>query len=87
MAALGNGLEKVFPAENRKLAEEIVERGGAPVSEQPFGVPPKPINQIQACRVQSGMSVATVVMQTDLAGGSMHTVRSTLLQGRLLVRS
>jgi DNA processing protein len=85
LAVLGNGLDKVFPAENRKLAEEIVERGGALVSEQPFGVPPKPINQIQACRVQSGMSVATVVMQTDLAGGSMHTVRSTLTQGRLLV--
>ncbi len=85
VAVLGSGLDKVSPTENRALAEEIVERGGALVSEQPFGVPGRPVNLIQGCRLQSGMSVATVVMQTDLAGGSMHTVRFTLAQGRLLV--
>jgi DNA processing protein len=85
VAVLGSGLDKVSPAENRALAEEIVERGGALVSEQPFGVPGRPVNQIRGCRLQSGLSVATIVMQTDLAGGSMHTVRSALAQGRLLV--
>ena len=85
LAVLASGLDMVYPAVNRDLAEEIVERGGALVSEQPFGVPSRPVNLIQACRLQCGMSVATVVMQTDLTGGSMHTVRFTLLQGRFLV--
>src|SRR3546814_1699719 len=33
----------------------------------------------------SDLSVATIVMQTDIKGGSMHTVRFTLEQGRLLI--
>jgi DNA processing protein len=85
VAVLANGLDKVYPSENRKLADEIVEHGGALVSEQPFGVPATPSNLVQRDRLQSGMSIATVVMQTDLKGGSMHTVRFTLSQGRLLV--
>jgi DNA processing protein len=85
VVVLGSGLDKVYPAENRALAEEIVERGGALVSEQPFGVPGRPVNLIRGCRLQSGLSVATIVMQTGLAGGSMHTVRFALAQGRLLV--
>jgi DNA processing protein len=68
VAVLANGLDRIYPAGNRDLAEEIVERGGALVSEQPFGVPARPANLIQGCRLQSGMSLATVVMQTDLSG-------------------
>lgn len=85
VAVLANGLDKVYPSENRELAGEIVERGGALISEQPFGAPATPPNLVQRDRLQSGMSIATVVMQTDLKGGSMHTVRFTLSQGRLLV--
>lgn len=85
VSVLANGLDKVYPSENRGLADEIIERGGAVISEQPFGVPATPSNLVQRDRLQSGMSIATVVMQTDLKGGSMHTVRYTLSQGRLLV--
>ena len=85
VAVLANGLDKVYPSENRGLANEIVERGGALISEQSFGIPATPSNLVQRDRLQSGMSIATVVMQTDLKGGSMHTVRYTLSQGRLLV--
>jgi DNA processing protein len=31
------------------------------------------------------MSAATIVMQTDLIGGTMHTVRYAVLQGRPLI--
>jgi DNA processing protein len=85
IAVLANGLDKVYPSENRRLAEEIVESGGALVSEQPFGVPPRPVYLVRRDRLQSGMAIATFVMQTDLEGGTMHTVRYTLCQGRLLV--
>ena len=43
-----------------------------------------PRHLVRRDRLQSGMSAATVVMQTDIVGGSMHTVRFTLLQGRQL---
>jgi len=79
VAILSNGLDKESPVENRALAEQIVDRGGALVSEQPLGVPAMPRNLIQRNRIQSGMSVGTIVMQTSIRGDSMHTVRFTLL--------
>ena len=74
----------MYPKQNAKLADEILEKGGALVSEQPFGVPPSPRNLVQRDRLQSGLSIATFVMQTDIKGGSMHTVRFTIQQSRLL---
>jgi len=84
VAVLANGLDKIYPRENANLACEILESGGALVSEQPFGVPAVGSNLVQRDRLQCGMSLATFVMQTDIIGGSMHTVRFTLLQHRLL---
>jgi DNA processing protein len=84
VAVLANGLDKIYPRENKKLAEDILAGGGALVSEQPFGVPATASNLVQRDRLQCGMSLATFVMQTDIVGGSMHTVRFTLTQGRLL---
>jgi DNA processing protein len=85
VAVLANGLDTVYPRKNAALAERILDNGGAWLSEQPFGTPAIARHLIHRDRLQSGMSIATIVMQTDIVGGSMHTVRYTLLQGRLLV--
>jgi DNA processing protein len=85
VAVLANGLDSVYPRQNRALAERILAAGGALVSEQPPGTPALPRHLVARDRLQSGMSAATIVMQTDLTGGSMHTVRYALLQGRRLV--
>jgi DNA processing protein len=84
IAIMGGGLDSIYPKQNIKLAEEILESNGTLISEQPFGVPPSPRNLVSRDRLQSGLSIATFVMQTDIKGGSMHTVRFTLMQGRLL---
>ena len=84
VAVLANGLEAVYPKANEHLADEILANGGALLSEQPFGVPAVPRNLISRDRLQSGMSAGTIVMQTDIVGGSMHTARFTLLQRRKL---
>lgn len=84
IAVMAGGLDGIYPKQNAKLADEILEKGGALVSEQPFGVPPSPRNLVQRDRLQSGLSIATFVMQTDIKGGSMHTVRFTIQQSRLL---
>jgi DNA processing protein len=83
-AVMAGGLDGIYPKANARLADEVLETGGGLVSEQPFGVPPSPRNLVQRDRLQSGLSVGTFVMQTDVKGGSMHTVRFTLMQGRLL---
>jgi len=84
VAILANGLEAIYPKKNAGLAANILTAGGALLSEQPFGTPAIPRNLVQRDRLQSGMSAGTIVMQTDVVGGSMHTVRFTLMQGRLL---
>lgn len=85
VAVLANGLDKIYPKDNAKLAQEILDSGGVLLSEQSFGVSATPNNLVQRDRLQSGMAVATFVMQTDIEGGSMHTARFTLTQGRLLI--
>jgi DNA processing protein len=84
IAVVPAGLERIYPRENAGLADRILASGGALISEQRFGTAATPRNLVQRDRLQSGMSVATVVMQTGLVGGSMHTVRFALEQRRLL---
>lgn len=84
VAILANGLDSVYPAKHRDLAQQILEQGGALLSEQPPGARAFAQNLIQRDRLQCGMSLATFVMQTDVVGGTMHTVRFTLEQGRIL---
>ena len=84
VAVLANGLDSVYPRQNTGLAERILIAGGALLSEQPPGTPALPKHLFRRNRIQSGMSAGTVVMQTDIVGGTMHTARYTLLQGRLL---
>jgi DNA processing protein len=84
IAILPTSLDRIYPRENAGLADRIVASGGALISELRFGTAAKPRTFVERDRLQSGMSVATVVMQTDLVGGSMHTVRFTLGQRRLL---
>jgi DNA processing protein len=85
VAVLANGLDSVYPRQNTALAERILAAGGALLSEQPPGTPALPKHLFRRNRIQSGMSAATIVMQTDLVGGTMHTARYTLLQDRLLI--
>lgn len=84
VAVLANGLDSVYPKSNSRLAAEILARGGALVSELPLGTAVLPRNLVQRDRLQSGLALGTVVFQTDIKGGSMHTARFTLLQRRLL---
>ncbi len=85
VAVLANGLDSVYPRQNTGLAERILAAGGALLSEQPPGTPALPKHLFRRNRIQSGMSAGTVVMQTDIVGGTMHTAKYTLLQERLLI--
>ncbi len=54
------------------------------ISEQPFGEQPRPRHLIARDRLQSGLSVAVLVAQSGLSGGTMHTARFAAIQGRPL---
>jgi DNA processing protein len=84
VAVLGHGLDTVYPRENEGLAARILAEGGCLVSEVAVGRKVRRAQLIARDRIQSALSSAVVVMQTDIAGGTMHTARFAVLQGRPL---
>jgi DNA processing protein len=82
VAVWGTGVDVVYPKENRKLAEEILETGGAIVSELPLGTFPAPQNFPRRNRILSGMSVAVLVVEAGENSGTRVTARCASEQNR-----
>lgn len=74
-AVLAHGLDKVYPKENKKLAEEILEKGGVLISEYFIKQSPLANFFVERDRIQAGLSNAVLVIETDIKGGTMHTVK------------
>ena len=85
-AILANGLDhnSIYPTENQDLAEEIVDKGGLLISEYYIGTLANPYNLVARDRLQAGLSLATLVIQTGEKGGTMHAANTTLQAGKPL---
>lgn len=81
LAILGSGLEKIYPKENRMLAERIAEKG-AVVSEFPLEAEPLSYHFPLRNRVISGLALACVVVEASRKSGALITARLALDQGR-----
>jgi DNA processing protein len=84
-AVMAMPLDKVYPAENSQLANEILEHGGCWIGELPLWKKAHRGSFVTRDRIQSGMSVAVIPVQTDVEGGTMHTVRYAEMQSRLIL--
>lgn len=84
VAVMAHGLDKVYPAANRDLAARLLECGGCLVSEYPVGTTAARTAFAERDRIQSGLSDAVFVIETDVKGGTMHTVRFAREQQRPL---
>lgn len=84
VAVLAHGLDTVFPAKNRPLADRIISEGGCLISEYALGVEARRNHFVDRDRLQSGLSDAVIVAETGLKGGSMHTVGFCEKQNREL---
>ena len=73
IGVLAHGLDKIYPPENSGLAKEMILNGGGLLTEFRSGTKPDRHHFPSRNRVVAGMSDATIVIETEMKGGSMIT--------------
>lgn len=81
VAVVGTGLDRVYPARHRELAQRITQQGLI-VSEFLLGTPPLTQNFPKRNRLIAGLARGTLVVEAALASGSLITARLTSEQGK-----
>lgn len=73
VGVLAHGMDTLYPPENARLSKIMMEQGGGLLTEFPIGTKPDRHNFPTRNRVVAGLSDATIVVETDIKGGSMIT--------------
>ncbi|MCY4539157.1 MAG: DNA-processing protein DprA [Chloroflexi bacterium] len=81
IAVMATGIDRVYPADNTELAEQITSNG-ALITEMPIGMAPLGKNFPQRNRIISGMSLGVLVAEAPEKSGAMNTVSHAIDQGR-----
>ncbi len=82
LAALGSGLDCIYPAENRTLAQEITQGHGAIISEYGLGIQPEAKNFPPRNRIISGLSLGVIIVESGERSGALITTNFALEQNR-----
>lgn len=84
IAVLGGGLARLHPQEHAVLARNIIEKGGAVISEFPMELSPTRKTFPMRNRIISGLCSGVVVVEAGVKSGSLITANFALEQGRLV---
>lgn len=82
LGVLAHGLDQIYPSANRSLATKMIQQEGALVTENRKGVQAEEFLFPKRNRIVAGMTDATIVMESDLKGGSLITAQLAADYGR-----
>lgn len=85
IAVLAGGLRNIYPKVHERLAEQILDQGGALISIHEPSAPPLPHYFLERNQIISGLSYGTLVVQAASRSGSIATANAALDQGRELL--
>lgn len=83
-AVLPCSLDNIYPWQNNKLAQEILNNDGCLISEYPSGAELFKGSFIERDRLQSALSKVVIVVETKKNGGTMHTANFAVEQNKKL---
>lgn len=82
IAVLGSGFKYIFPKENNKLFNQILENGGAIISENEENVQVSPQGFVLRNRIVSGLSMGVLVVEAKHRSGTSITADFAFKQGK-----
>lgn len=82
IAVYASGIDVLYPSDNAGVDQEIIDGGGAVISEYPFKMEPLKQNFPYRNRIISGMSQITMLLQARARSGSLITTTYAQEQGR-----
>lgn len=82
VAVLGGGCDMPYPARNVSLFQEIIDCGGAVVSEHDWEFPPLPYTFRARNRIIAGLARATLIVEAGLPSGTFSTADEALAANR-----
>jgi DNA processing protein len=82
LAVLANGLDSVYPRSHKELAKNIVNNGGALISEYPTGTEPMAFRFLERNRIVSGIADGVVIIEAATKSGTLSTATHALNQNK-----
>lgn len=82
IVVLGNGLDYIYPPENKKLEEQVLQKNGLIISEYVIGTKPSKYTFPARNRIISGISDGVLVIEAKEKSGTLITVDFALEQGK-----
>jgi DNA processing protein len=81
-AVLGSGVDEIYPTSNRSLAKNILDSGGAILSEYPPGTMPSKWNFPARNRIIAALSRGVIIVEAPKRSGALITAAFALEQGK-----